>query len=121
MNTNALTATALQMLGDETRRSIVEELARGPRSVGELAAQMPVTRPAVSQHLGALKAAGLVIDQAVGTRRIYRLDPAGLQLLRTYLDQMWKSALEGFADVATLDQLATPTTTTDRSPRRKRS
>ncbi len=90
------------MLGDETRRAIVEELAKGPRSVGELAQRLPVSRPAVSQHLGALKRAQLVTDRADGTRRIYRLDPAGLLLLRTYLDQMWFRALEGFQDAIEL-------------------
>jgi DNA-binding transcriptional ArsR family regulator len=90
------------MLGDDTRRAIIEQLASGPLSVGELANRLPVSRPAVSQHLGALKAARLVTDTAEGTRRIYRLDPAGLQLLRTYLDHMWASALEGFADAIAL-------------------
>ena len=85
-------------LGDDTRRAIVEKLASGPLSVGELAAGLPVSRSAVSQHLSALKASGLVIDRADGTRRIYRLDPAGIDLLRTYLDRMWASALEGFRD-----------------------
>lgn len=99
------------MLGDETRRAIVEELAHGPLSVGELARRLPVTRPAVSQHLGALKEAGLVADRAEGTRRIYRLDPSGLQLLRSYLDQMWASALEGFQDNI---ELTTELTTDDR-------
>lgn len=90
----------MQLLGDDTRRSIVELLANGPRAVGDLASALPVTRPAVSQHLAALKRAGLVTDQRAGTRRIYRLDPGGLQLLRTYLDHMWTAALEGFGAVA---------------------
>lgn len=94
--------TALQLLGDDTRRAIIEELANGPLSVGELAQRLPVSRPAVSQHLGALKAASLVTDQAEGTRRIYRLDPAGLQLLRTYLDHMWARAMESFQDTVAL-------------------
>ena len=98
----AQASVALQLLGDETRRAIVEELANGPLSVGELARRLPVSRPAVSQHLGALKAANLVTDHAEGTRRIYRLDPAGLQLLRTYLDHMWSRALEGFQDAIEL-------------------
>lgn len=88
------------MLGDDTRRAIVEELARGPRSVGELAEVLPVSRPAVSQHLKALKLANLVTDRAEGTRRIYRLDPAGIELLRTYLDHMWTAALEGLQAAA---------------------
>lgn len=93
---------ALHVLGDDTRRAIVELLAHGPRSVGELARHLPVSRPAVSQHLGTLKRAGLVVDRAIGTRRIYRLDPAGLGLLRTYLDRMWVAALDGFAEAAEL-------------------
>jgi DNA-binding transcriptional ArsR family regulator len=100
--TSAKASAALQVLGDDTRRAIVEQLANGPLSVGELASRLPVSRPAVSQHLGALKAARLVTDTAEGTRRIYRLDQAGLQLLRTYLDQMWASAAEGFADAIAL-------------------
>jgi DNA-binding transcriptional ArsR family regulator len=99
---SAEASAALQTLGDDTRRAIVEELAKGPLSVGELAQRLPVSRPAVSQHLGALKAAKLVTDRAEGTRRIYRLDPAGLQLLRTYLDQMWTRALGDFQDALEL-------------------
>ena len=112
----AQASAALQLLGDDTRRAIVEQLANGPLSVGELAQRLPVSRPAVSQHLGALKAANLVTDQAVGTRRIYRLDPAGLQLLRTYLDHMWARALEGFQDSIelTADPLPGEPTTNDR-------
>ena len=105
MSTNASrpgagAATALQLLGDDTRRAIVEHLSRGPSSVGELAARLPVSRSAVSQHLAALKAAHLVSDAAQGTKRIYRLDPAGIQLLRTYLDHMWARALENFGETA---------------------
>lgn len=98
----AQVTAALHLLGDDTRRAIIEELANGPLSVGELAQRLPVSRPAVSQHLGALKAASLVTDHAEGTRRIYRLDPAGLQLLRTYLDHMWARALESFQDTVAL-------------------
>jgi DNA-binding transcriptional ArsR family regulator len=87
-NTDALAA-----LGDPTRRAIFEELGAGPRSVGELAAGLPVSRPAVSQHLKVLKTAGLVQDRAQGTRRIYRLDPEGIAGLRDYLDRFWGSAL----------------------------
>jgi DNA-binding transcriptional ArsR family regulator len=93
-------AEALQVLGDDTRRSIVEELARGEASVGQLAERLPVSRPAVSQHLAVLKGAGLVRDRAEGTRRIYRLDPAGIELLRTYLDLLWSQALDGLAGMA---------------------
>jgi DNA-binding transcriptional ArsR family regulator len=84
-------------LGDRTRRSILDLLGRGPRAVVDLASELPVTRPAVSLHLRVLRDAGLVTDEAAGTRRIYRLDPDGLALLRTYLDRMWTGALDSFA------------------------
>jgi DNA-binding transcriptional ArsR family regulator len=86
-------------LGDRTRRAIVLMLAAGPMSVGDLAAQLPVTRPAVSQHLKVLKDAGLVGEEAVGTRRIYRLDAAGVAALREQLDDFWDQALGGFRKV----------------------
>jgi DNA-binding transcriptional ArsR family regulator len=86
-------------LGDGTRRAIVLMLAAGPMSVGDLAAQLPVTRPAVSQHLKVLKDAGLVYEEAVGTRRIYRLDAAGVAALREQLDAFWDRALGGFRNV----------------------
>ncbi|HLA14433.1 MAG TPA: metalloregulator ArsR/SmtB family transcription factor [Gemmatimonadaceae bacterium] len=86
-------------LGDGTRRAIVLMLAAGPMSVGDLAAQLPVTRPAVSQHLKVLKDAGLVSEEAVGTRRIYRLDAAGVAALREQLDDFWDQALAGFRQV----------------------
>jgi len=85
-------------LADPTRRAIVERLALHPRAVGELAAELPVSRPAVSQHLKVLKEAGLVVDAAVGTHRVYRLDPRGLQALRTELDRFWSSALAAYKD-----------------------
>ena len=88
--------TALGALGDPTRRLIFEHLARGPRAVGELAGELPVSRPAVSQHLKALKEAGLVVDRAVGTRRIYHVNPSGVAALRAYLDQIWGDALAAF-------------------------
>jgi DNA-binding transcriptional ArsR family regulator len=84
-------------LGDRTRRDILALLADRPRAVGELAAELPVSRPAVSQHLRVLRDAGLVAETAVGTRRIHRLDPDGLDLLRTYLDRLWAGALDRFA------------------------
>ena len=83
-------------LGDPTRRAILGFLAERPRAVGELARQLPVTRPAVSQHLKVLKDAGLVVDQAAGTRRIYRLNPEGLAELRGQLDRFWSQALANF-------------------------
>ena len=83
-------------LGDPTRRAIFERLADRPRAVGELASEVPVSRPAVSQHLKVLKDARLVVDQRVGTRRIYHVDPDGLSALRGYLDHFWDQALAGY-------------------------
>ncbi len=87
-----------EALGDRTRRAIVERLAERPRAVGELAADLPISRPAVSQHLKVLKDAGLVTDRVAGTRRIYRLDPTGVAALRDQLDTFWGRALAGYAD-----------------------
>jgi|SRR5215211_4983748 len=87
---------ALRALGDPTRRAIFERLADRPSAVGELARELPVSRPAVSQHLKVLKDAGLVIDRRAGNRRIYQLDPRGVGTLRAYLDQFWKRALMAF-------------------------
>jgi len=88
----------LSALGDGTRRAIFERLAAGPHSVGELAAQLPVSRPAVSQHLKVLKEAGLVGDRADGTRRVYHVNPEGVAALRAYLDRFWNQALAGFKE-----------------------
>ena len=85
-------------LGDPTRRAIFELLADGPLPVGEIARELPVTRPAVSQHLKVLKEAGLVIDRQVGTKRLYQLDPAGVGSLRAYFDRFWNRALMAFKD-----------------------
>jgi len=90
---------ALAALADPTRRAIFERLATGPRAVGELAAELPVSRPAVSQHLKVLKGAGLVVDRPVGTRRIYAVDPDGIEALRAYLDQFWSKTLTAFKQV----------------------
>jgi len=84
-------------LYDPTRRAVLERLRDGPRPVGEIARGLPVTRPAVSQHLKVLKEAGLVADRSEGTRRIYHIDPKGLAAMRAWLDQFWDSALEAFA------------------------
>jgi DNA-binding transcriptional ArsR family regulator len=89
-------AAVLVALGDPTRRDIFERVAVRPRSVTDLAGDLPVSRPAVSQHLKVLKEAGLVSDRAVGNRRIYRMDPRGLQDLRAYLDVFWNHALAAF-------------------------
>ena len=93
-------ATTMDALGDATRRSIFEQLRDGPRSVGELAAGLPVSRPAVSQHLRVLKEAGLVTERRNGTRRLYRLDPRGLEELRAYFERFWDDALEAFKAAA---------------------
>jgi DNA-binding transcriptional ArsR family regulator len=87
---------AFAALADPTRRRVFEELRRGPRSVGKIAAKMPVSRPAVSQHLAVLKHAGLVGDKADGTRRVYYIDPKGLAALRAWLDRFWDEALLAF-------------------------
>jgi DNA-binding transcriptional ArsR family regulator len=86
----------LAALADPTRRTIFERLADEPRAVGELARELPVSRPAVSQHLRVLKDAGLVVDRPAGTRRIYQLDPDGVGALRAYLDQFWNRALAAY-------------------------
>jgi DNA-binding transcriptional ArsR family regulator len=88
---------SLGALGDPTRRAIFELLATRPRAVGELAKDLPVSRPAVSQHLKVLKEVALVTDSAEGTRRLYRVDPRGVEALRAYLDQLWDNALTAFA------------------------
>jgi len=89
-------ASGWEALGDPTRRAIVEYLAERPRAVGELAEVLPISRPAVSQHLKVLKDAGLVTDRAAGTRRVYRLNPAGVAALRDQLDTFWNRALDGY-------------------------
>ncbi|MQA13968.1 MAG: metalloregulator ArsR/SmtB family transcription factor [Pseudonocardiaceae bacterium] len=86
-------------MGDPTRRAIVECLAERPRAVGELAVELPVSRPAVSQHLKVLKDAELVTERTAGTRRIYRLNPMGVAALRDQLDTFWHRALAGYQDV----------------------
>jgi len=93
-------------LGDPTRRAIFERVARRPTTVGKLAAQFDVSRPAVSQHLRVLKDAGLVADTAAGTSRIYRLEPRGVEAMRHYLDRFWDSALAAFAHAAEAEQAA---------------
>ncbi|MCW3846844.1 metalloregulator ArsR/SmtB family transcription factor [Sphingomonas sp. LB-2] len=87
---------AISALSDATRRAIFDQIAEGPKSVGEIAERLPVTRPAVSQHLKILKEAELVADEAVGTRRVYRIDPAGLGQIRRWLDEKWERALGDF-------------------------
>jgi DNA-binding transcriptional ArsR family regulator len=97
---------AWNALGDPSRRSIVECLAERPRPVGELADALPISRPAVSQHLKVLKDAGLVAERVAGTRRIYRLNPAGVAAMRDQLDTYWNRALAGYQDsVASPDDI----------------
>ena len=88
------------VLGDPTRRAIFERLADGPQAVGDIAKELPVSRPAVSQHLKVLKEVGLVVDRQDGTRRVYRVDPAGLTPLRAYLERFWRKNLVAFAEHA---------------------
>ena len=102
-------------LADGTRLAIVARLADGPQAVGQLAAALPVSRSAVSQHLKILKNAGLVEDEAAGTRRIYRLNPVALAALRDQLDTYWQRALAGYAEAASTLVDVTPTRFT-RSP-----
>ena len=90
----------LAALADPTRRTIFERLAERPAAVGELARELPVSRPAVSQHLKVLKGAGLVLDRADGSRRIYQLNPAGVGALRAYLDGFWNRSLAAFKAAA---------------------
>jgi DNA-binding transcriptional ArsR family regulator len=88
--------SALAALADPTRRRVFERLRSGPKSVGVIARGLPVSRPAVSQHLKVLKEAGLVREEAQGTRRVYEIDPKGLGVLRAWLDRFWDDALEAF-------------------------
>jgi DNA-binding transcriptional ArsR family regulator len=101
---------AWDAMGDRTRRAILERLAERPRAVGELAEHLPVSRPAVSQHLKVLKDTGLVSDETVGTRRIYRLNAAGVQALRDQLDTFWNRAMANY-EAAIEDDDSTEETT----------
>ena len=100
MNAYAEAAEVMDALGDPTRRAVLELLREGERPVGELAARLPVSRPAVSQHLRILRGAGLVTERRDGTRRLYRVDPEGLAALRTYLETYWSDVLSAFKDAA---------------------
>lgn len=93
-------ATVLDALGDANRRAILEKLCAGPLAVGVLAEQLPISRPAVSQHLRVLKQAELVVDSTVGTRHLYRINRTGLQAVREYLDRFWATTLGNFAALA---------------------
>ncbi|MGH3563240.1 MAG: ArsR/SmtB family transcription factor [Mycobacterium sp.] len=96
----ASASTVLDALGDATRRSILEKLMTGPVAMGVLADQLPVSRPAVSQHLRVLKQADLVVESAAGTRRLYRINHRGLSIVREYLDRFWETTLDNFAILA---------------------
>jgi DNA-binding transcriptional ArsR family regulator len=93
------TAAAIAALGDPTRRAVFERLRHGPRAAGELAEGLPVSRSAVSQHLGVLLEVGLVTQRREGTRRLYRVDPDGLGALRAYFDDLWGAALQAAAEM----------------------
>lgn len=99
---------AVAVLADPTRRAIVERLATGPIAVGEIARDLPVSRPAVSQHLRVLEDAGLMIVRPVGTRRLYQLDPAGVEAIRDYFEQLWQQSLAAFKASAEAQETNTP-------------
>ena len=100
MKTNLKLKQQIQALGDPTRFAIFERLERGPLAVVQIAKGLPVSRPAVSQHLKVLKEAGLILDQAAGNRRLYRINPDGVSELRDYFQQFWSSALSAFKEAA---------------------
>ena len=97
-------AQQLDALGDPTRRAILERLLNGPQPVGELARSFPVSRPAISQHLRILKRAHLVVDRPAGNRRLYELNPRGVEALRAYFDRFWDHALESFKRAAEIKE-----------------
>jgi len=96
-------AAVLDALGDARRRSILERLLEGPLAVGVLAQQLPISRPAVSQHLRVLKEAELVIEAVAGTRHLYRINPRGFEAVRGYFDRFWTTALDNFAALAVVE------------------
>ena len=111
----------LDALGDRTRRAIMEKLAAGPVAVGALANQLPVSRPAVSQHLRVLKGAGLVVESVAGTRRLYRIDQSGLRVVRDYFDRFWETTLDNFAILAAAEAEAASRKRTPGTARKSRS
>jgi DNA-binding transcriptional ArsR family regulator len=116
--------SGLDALGDATRMAIFQKLSRGPLAVHELALRMPVSRPAVSQHLRVLKDAGLVTDSKAGTRRYYKLNPEGVARLRAHFDQVWEQAMSNFqaaAEKTPAVKLPTPTGSAKRSSTPKSS
>ena len=96
---SASSAAVLDALGDKTRRCILERVADGPVAVGVLADQLPISRPAVSQHLRVLKDAGLVVESVAGTRRLYRINQVGFMALHDYLDRFWMRALADYKEI----------------------
>lgn len=98
-----IASRAFDALGDPTRRAVFELLGAGPRAVGDLASKLPVSRPAVSQHLRVLKDAGLVVDRPAGTRRLYQMDREGVGAMRAYLDRFWDQALAAYAAAVEAD------------------
>jgi DNA-binding transcriptional ArsR family regulator len=104
MANDVTAARVFDAMGDPTRRKVLELLRDGEHAVVELAAGLPVSRPAVSQHLRVLKGAGLVTERRDGTRHLYRVDPEGLAILRTYLEQMWDDSLAAFKATTELDE-----------------
>jgi DNA-binding transcriptional ArsR family regulator len=110
----------LDALGDPTRRAVFEHLAAGPLAVGDLARLLPVSRPAVSQHLKVLKDVGLVTDRAEGTRRLYAIDRAGLAAVRQYFDRFWDDALEAFRVAAEQTHAAAQRRSPEKKERKKR-
>lgn len=95
-NSSSPFSNVVVALADPTRREIFERLAARPQSVGALALDLPISRPAVSQHLRVLKKAGLVSDRAAGAKRVYQIDPAGLSVMRQWLDRFWERSLQAF-------------------------
>ena len=98
----------MSVLAEPIRQTIFDRLADGPRPVGELAADLPISRPAVSQHLKVLKDARLVIDRRAGNRRIYQVDPSGLEAMRSQLDRFWNQALANFREIVEQDPQEAP-------------
>jgi DNA-binding transcriptional ArsR family regulator len=118
---------SLMALADPTRLAVFERLAKEPAAVNEIASELPVSRPAVSQHLRVLKDANLVFDEQIGNRRIYHLNPSGIEAIRTYFDRFWSDALKSFKSFAETNPQSSPTDATNRakssrpkSDRRKR-
>lgn len=118
---DAYLQAGLEALGDATRMAIFQSLAKGPLAVNEIAGAFPVSRPAVSQHLRVLKDAGLVVQKKTGTRRIYEVNPAGIEILRAHLDKMWEQTLSAFKDSAQQEEEKFNDRRVARRPRRSQA